>query len=150
MKAIIARIALGAALVLAAAGPAPAADAMKGGSMMMSACHGVTLSAVGGSGESGCAIPRGGNGVIFLAISVKGEPAGASQPSHIHKGKCGSNGPIVIPLKNVVGGQSANSIPMAKWTTVSHGGYYINVHKSATALATIVSCGNIMAMPGAM
>jgi hypothetical protein len=143
MKAIIATAALGAALVLSTAAPAPAADTMKGGAMKMASCSGVTISAVGGSGESGCASVRGGNGVIFLAIQVKGEPAGADQPSHIHKGKCGSNGPIVIPLMDVVGGGSANSIKYAKWTTVSQGGYYINVHKSKADLKTIVACGNI-------
>jgi hypothetical protein len=144
MKAIIAAAALGAALIAGSAGPAPAMG--KNTMMGPGACAGTVLAAVRGSGESGCASTRGGNGVIFLGIAVKGEPPGGNQPSHIHKGKCGSNGPIVIPLKNVVGGHSATSIPMAKWRMVNHGGYYINIHKSVTDLATIVSCGDIKAM----
>ncbi|HEY0381181.1 MAG TPA: CHRD domain-containing protein [Candidatus Elarobacter sp.] len=147
MKAIIATVALGAALVLGASAPAPAADAMKGGGAMMVRCPGgYVLNAVGGSGESGCATPRGGNGVIFLGLKVKGEPAGAAQPAHVHRGKCGSNGPVVIPLTNVVNGTSATTIPMAKWKTVNHGGFYINIHESADNIPHVVSCANITAM----
>lgn len=153
MKAIIATAALGAALVLGASAPAPAADAMKGGAMMMTHCPGgYVLNAVGGSGESGCATPRGGNGVIFLAIKVTGEPAGAKQPSHIHRGKCGSNGPVALPLTPVVNGTSSTSIPMMKWKMFNHGGFYINIHESPDNIPHIVSCANITAMPmhGAM
>ncbi|MEA2690224.1 MAG: hypothetical protein QOJ39_513 [Candidatus Eremiobacteraeota bacterium] len=149
MKAIIARIALGAALALGAATPVPAADAMKGGGMMMTHCPGgYVLNAVAGSGESGCATPRGGNGVIFLALKVTGEPAGAMQPAHIHRGKCGSNGPVVLPLKPVVNGMSATTIPMAKWSMYNHGGFYINIHESAKNIPHVVSCANITAMGG--
>ena len=157
MKAIISTVALGAAFVLAAAVPGGAQGT--GGSpgrhstMMMMRCPGgYVLNAVGGSGESGCATPRGGNGVIFLAIKVTGEPAGADQPSHVHRGKCGSNGPIAIPLTNVRGGTSVTNIPNAKWSTVNHGGYYINIHESADNIPHIVSCANIAPMPmhGAM
>ena len=153
MKAIIATAALGAALVLGASAPAPAADAMKGSAMMMTHCPGgYVLNAVGGSGESGCATPRGGNGVIFLAIKVTGEPAGAKQPSHIHRGKCGSNGPVALPLTPVVNGMSSTTIPMAKWRMFNHGGFYINIHESPDNIPHIVSCANITAMPmhGAM
>jgi hypothetical protein len=153
MKAIIATAALGAALVLGASALAPAAGTMKGGAMMMTHCPGgYVLNAVGGSGESGCATPRGGNGVIFLAIKVTGEPAGAKQPSHIHRGKCGSNGPVALPLTPVVNGMSSTSIPMAKWRMFNHGGFYINIHESPDNIPHIVSCANITAMPmhGAM
>ncbi len=152
MKAIIATVALGAALVLGASAPAPA-DAMKSGAAMMMHCTGGwALNAVGGSGESGCATARGGNGVIFVGLKVKGEPKGAVQPAHIHRGKCGSNGPVVIPLTNVVNGMSSTTIPMAKWKTVNHGGFYINIHESADNIPHVVSCANItaMAMKGTM
>ena len=141
MKAILGTAALGAALVLGmtapAVQPAQAAVLCPGG---------YYLAQVGGSGEVGCATPRGGNGVIFLGIKVKGEPAGAKQPSHIHRGKCGSNGPVVIPLKDVVNGMSSTTIPMAKWKTVNHGGFYINIHESADNIPHVVSCANITAM----
>ncbi|HEX3463379.1 MAG TPA: CHRD domain-containing protein [Candidatus Elarobacter sp.] len=151
MKAIISTLALGAAFIAAATVPGAAQGTGGMHSMMMTRCTGgYALNAVGGSGESGCARARGGNGVIFLAIKVTGEPAGAVQPSHIHRGKCGSNGPVVIPLKNVVGGSSITTIPNAKWQMVNHGGYYINVHESPKNIPHIVSCGNITAMHGAM
>jgi hypothetical protein len=155
MKAIIAPAALGAALLFAATVSAGAQGtggsmnkmAPKGGGMMMLRCaSGYVLNPVAGSHEGGCATPRGGNGVIFLGIKVMGEPAGAVQPSHIHRGKCGSNGPVAIPLKNVVNGGSVTTIPMAKWKTVNHGGYYINIHESADNIPHIVSCANITAM----
>jgi hypothetical protein len=159
MKAIIATVALGAAVVFAATVPVGAQGTggspghMKGHPMMMTHCPGgYVLNAVGGSGESGCATPRGGNGVIFLGIKVTGEPAGAKQPSHIHRGKCGSNGPVALPLTPVVNGMSATTIPMMKWKMYNHGGFYINIHESADNIPHIVSCANITAMPvhGAM
>lgn len=159
MKAIIATVALGAALVFSAAPPVGAQGTggspghMKGHPMMMTRCPGgYVLNAIGGSGESGCATPHAVMGAMLLGIKVTGEPAGATQPMHIHRGKCGSNGPVVIPLMNVVNGMSANKIPNAKWRTVNHGGYYINVHESKDNIPHIVSCANITAMPmhGAM
>jgi hypothetical protein len=154
MKAMIATVALGAALVLGASAPAPAADAMKGGGAMMVRCPGGSwvLNAVGGSGEGGCATPHAVMGSILLGLKVMGEPKGAVQPAHIHRGKCGSNGPVVIPLTNVVNGMSSTKIPMAKWKTVNHGGFYINIHESADNIPHVVSCANItaVAMKGMM
>jgi hypothetical protein len=141
MKAIIVSAMIGA-LALGTAGAAPAADKM----MMLPACKGVVMNAVGGSGESGCAVAHAVNGAMVVAISVKGEPPTAIQPSHIHKGVCGSNGPVVVPLTNVVGGKSTTTIPMAKWNMMKGGKYYINIHKSTSDIPTIVSCGNVPPM----
>ena len=155
MKAIITTAALGAAFVLAATLPVGAQDTGSstdkghmGHMAMMPGCHGVVLNAIGGSGEHGCATVHAVNGAEVLAISVTGEPKGAVQPSHIHRGVCGSNGPVVIPLTNVVNGRSTTTIPQAKWNTLKTGKYYINVHKSPTDIPTIVSCGNIPPMKG--
>jgi hypothetical protein len=153
MKAIIATAALGAALVLGSSAPAPAADAMKGGAMMMTRCpSGYVLAAIGGSGESGCATPRALGTGIVLGLKVTGEPAGADQPAHIHRGKCGSNGPVVLPLTDVKNGMSTTPIPFAKWKMFNHGGFYINIHESKDNIPHVVSCANITAMPmhGAM
>lgn len=153
MKAIISTVALGAALVFAATVSAGAQGTggspgkmHKGGAMMMGPCNGVVMNAVGGSGESGCAVVHGINGAMVLAISVKGEPKGAVQPSHIHRGVCGSNGPVVVPLTNVVNGKSTTTIPMAKWNSMKGGKYYINIHKSPKDIPTIVSCGTVPPM----
>ena len=153
MKAIIATAALGAALVLGASAPAPAAAAMKGGAMMMTHCpSGYVLAAVGGSGESGCATPRALGTGIVLGLKVTGEPKGADQPAHIHRGKCGSNGPVVLPLTDVKNGMSSTPIAFAKWKMYNHGGFYINIHESKDNIPHVVSCANITAMPmhGAM
>jgi hypothetical protein len=90
--------------------------------------------------------------MTFLAIKVTGEPAGAKQPSHIHRGKCGSNGPVVLPLTPVVGGKSTTNIRLMQWNKYKNGGFYINIHESADNIPHIVSCANITAMPmhGAM
>jgi hypothetical protein len=162
MKAIIATAALGAALIFSAMAPVGAAPGTggspghMGGHMaapMMTRCPGgYVLNAVGGSGESGCATPHAVMGSILLGVKVKGEPAGATQPSHIHRGKCGSNGPVVIKLSNVVNGMASTKIPMGQWKTVNHGGFYINIHESADNIPHVVSCAEITAMPmhGAM
>ena len=159
MKAIITAVALGAALAFAASAPVGAQGTggspghMKGHPMMMTRCPGgYVLNAVGGSGESGCATPRALGTGIVLGLKVTGEPKGADQPAHIHRGKCGSNGPVVIPLSDVKGGMSSTPITFAKWKTVNHGGYYINIHESKDNIPHIVSCANITAMPthGAM
>ncbi len=156
MRAIIASLALGAALVFAATGPvgaqgtsgSPGKGHMGGTMMMMPGCKGVVMKAVGGSGESGCATAHAVMGAMVLAISVKGEPAGAIQPSHVHKGVCGSNGPVVVPLTNVVNGKSVTKIPMAKWNMMKGGKYYINIHKSPADIPTIVTCGDVPPMGG--
>jgi hypothetical protein len=162
MKAMIARVALGAALVLSATAPGGAQGTggspgamgghMGGHMMMMVRCApgSIRLNPVGTSREGGCATLRMGMRTATLAIRVMGEPAGAVQPSHIHRGRCGSNGPVVIPLSNVVNGMSSTPIAMAKWRMVNHGGYYINIHESPDNIPHIVSCGNILPMPGAM
>jgi hypothetical protein len=158
MKAIIATFALGAMVFAATVsvgaqgtGGSPGRMGHKGGAMMMMGpCHGVVMNAVGGSGESGCATAHGINGAMVLAISVKGEPMGAIQPSHIHRGVCGSNGPVVLPLTNVVNGKSVTTIPMAKWNMMKGGKFYINIHKSPKDIPTIVSCGNVPPMKSAM
>jgi hypothetical protein len=132
--------ALGAALLLGTVGATPTDP-------MGNICH-LSLMAVGGSGEQACGSTRAGSGVVFFTILTQSEPGGAVQPAHIHKGKCGSNGPFVITLQDVVNGKSATTIPLMKWASVSRGGYYINIHRSARDLAKIVSCGNIVPTKG--
>jgi len=158
MKAIIATVALGASLICAATVPVGAqgtggSPGHMGHAMMMTRCpSGYVLNAVGGSGESGCATPRALGTGIVLGLKVTGEPAGADQPAHIHRGKCGSNGPVVNPLSDVKNGLSSTTIPFAKWKMFNHGGFYINIHESKDNIPHIVSCANITAMPvhGAM
>ncbi|MDQ6924782.1 MAG: hypothetical protein M3154_00915 [Candidatus Eremiobacteraeota bacterium] len=150
MKAIIATVALGAAFALAGTVPGAAGAASGSPGHMkpaMTRCPGGwVLNAVGGSGESGCATAHAVMGSMLLGLKVTGEAKHAIQPSHIHRGTCGSNGPVVIPLSNVVHGMSSTKIPMAKWKMVNHGGFSINIHESADTIPHVVSCANITAM----
>jgi hypothetical protein len=147
MKSIPTLAALAVA-VLGSTVAAPAADnGMKGGAMMnhaMVANHIVVkLNPVGGSGESGTATftrdPEGQGTMVTLALHGG---SAAPQPSHIHLGTCGSNGPIKWPLKPVVAGRSATMV-LATIPVIMSSGAYINVHKSPKELANIVSCGNV-------
>jgi hypothetical protein len=147
MKAILGTMALGAlvlGMTVTSAPPAAQAAVLCPG--------GYYLMQVGGSGEAGCATLRVVGGAGRLTLKVGHEPPGAKQPAHIHRGKCGSNGPVVFPLNPVVNGMSVTPIAMSKWTTYNKGGFYINIHESADNIPHIVSCANItpMAMHGAM
>ena len=67
-------------------------------------------------------------------------------PAHIHRGTCGSSGPIIISLKDVVHGKSVTQIPVATWMSATKSGpLYINVHKSNMVFNTILACGAIAA-----
>lgn len=73
-----------------------------------------------------------------LRVHVIGLKPGSTHPSHIHDGACGSNGPVVFPLQNVV----ANASGDADVTTMIHHpyqvpavpahGWYVNVHQGPT------------------
>ena len=81
-------------------------------------------------------------------ISIKGATAGAELPWHVHSGKCGSNGPIVgaatayQPIKVNKDGSGKAEAKLAMATPAS-GEYFVNVHKSAADLKTIVACGDL-------
>jgi hypothetical protein len=135
MKAIVAAAALVIALLAGTMAPSSAKQIV------------VPLKAVGGSGEMGRAVlvdvPAAAP-LVRVSMTVSGEPPAAVQPSHIHKGVCGSNGPIVKPLHSVVNGQSVTMLPGVTVAQLIAMGTYINIHKSAQMLTVIVSCGKIM------
>lgn len=148
MKSILSLAAL-AALVL---GSTAGASAQTGGTMMKGGAMNhalvarhivVKLNAIGSSHESGTAVldqNPGGSGTT-VKLSLHGGSA-APQPSHIHLGTCGSNGPIKWPLKSVTAGKSTTVVPASLGVIMSTG-TYINVHESPKDLATIASCGTI-------
>ena len=107
----------------------------------------VKLNAVGGSGQNGRAVLNDLPGLphrVRVSMTVANEPPLAVEPSHIHRGVCGSNGPILRPLQNVIHGQSPATTVVGFTVAQLHAMHtYINIHKSAVALAIIVSCGNI-------
>lgn len=133
MKKLIALVALAA--VAAWASIAIAGPMMSNGKTMN-----VKLAAENDSYESGKATLSAVGAKTKVTISVKGEPAGASQPVHIHVGTCAKPGGVVYPLTNVVGGKSTTWIN-APMSTVKSKGTLINIHESAKNLGKYMACG---------
>ena len=104
----------------------------------------VKLSAVGGSGQSGRAIMRQLGPQIVVSATVANESPLVLEPSHIHKGSCGSNGPILRDLGMVTRGV-LETMPVAGFTIAQLHAMHasITISKSDKALGVIVSCGNI-------
>jgi hypothetical protein len=125
---------LGVLLVLGSASSAAAADSTT-----------VNLTPQSNSAESGTAtLTKAGDKKTKVELSLSGQPSGASQPVHIHKGTCEKLDPTpAIPLAPVVNGKSETVIN-ASLEDLEHG-YAINGHKSAQDIKTYVFCGNIAA-----
>jgi len=99
------------------------------------------------SGESGTAtLTKAGDNKTKVVLDVKGAPAGASQPVHIHKGTCANLDPKpAYPLSPVVNGKSETTVNVSL-DSLEKGGYAINGHKSAQDVKTYVFCGPIGTM----
>ncbi|HKU81656.1 MAG TPA: hypothetical protein VJP76_05755 [Candidatus Tumulicola sp.] len=104
----------------------------------------VDLGAQNGSGETGTAAltqkPEG----VEVVITLANAPATA-QPAHIHQGTCTSLGGVEHPLTSVTGGNSTTVIKGVTIDQLLAQPMAINVHKSASDLATYVACGDIKA-----
>jgi hypothetical protein len=104
----------------------------------------VKLSAVGASGQSGRAIMRQLGPQIVISATVANESPMVLEPSHIHKGSCGSNGPIMRELGLVTRGVLGTTVVSGFTIAQLHAMHAsIAIHKSDNALRVIVSCGNI-------
>ena len=105
------------------------------------------LAAQNNSGETGTAtLTKAGDNQTKVVLDVKGAPAGASQPVHIHKGTCDKLDPKPsYPLSPVVNGKSETMVN-ASLDSLEKGGYAINGHKSAQEVSTYVFCGPIGSM----
>ncbi len=103
----------------------------------------VQLAPENNSGESGVATLTEVGGKTTVVVVVQGEPAGASQPMHIHDGNCGpSLGGVKYPLTSLTNGASTTTVDVTI-AQLKSGKYAINGHKSASDMATYVYCGNI-------
>ena len=82
------------------------------------------------------------------AVTISNATPGGIHPWHVHRGRCGDNGPIVgdaaayKPLA-VDGNGNASSTARLNVTLPDSGNYYVNVHALATNMGTIISCGNL-------
>ncbi len=106
----------------------------------------VKLDPLNNSGISGTATLTAQGDSTQVVLNLTGEPAGASEPAHIHTGSCGpSLGGVKFPLKNVENGTST-TVVNASLASLQTGGFAINVHQSAANIANYVACGNIPAL----
>src|SRR5215471_16275710 len=106
----------------------------------------VTLSPENNSGISGTATLTAMGSQTQVVINVTGEPAGASEPDHIHTGQCGPTlGGVKFPLKNVENGTSTTTVNTTL-ASLETGGFAINLHESAANIGHFIACGNIPAM----
>ena len=104
----------------------------------------INLGAQNGSRQDGQAFLNDTSGGLRVKLQVKNEPAGASEPAHIHQGTCAKLNPAPWkPLTNVVGGVSVTTIPGLTLATLKKAHYAINIHESAANLKHYVSCGDI-------
>ena len=109
-----------------------------------------TLNSEGGSAITGKAeFESEGTNASKAEVEIKGAAPGQSHPWHVHQGSCGNDKGIVggaasyKPL-TVKGDGSAKSEAKLALPTPTSGEYFVNVHKSADDLKTIVACGNLV------
>jgi hypothetical protein len=104
----------------------------------------INLTAQNNSKQDGQAFLNDTSGGLKVKVQIKNEPAGASEPAHIHQGTCAKLNPAPWkPLSNVVNGLSVTTIPGLTIAGIKKAKYAINVHLSAANLAHYVSCGDL-------
>ena len=104
----------------------------------------INMGAQNGSKQNGQAWFNDTPGGLRVKIQLHNEPAGASEPSHIHPGHCAKLNPAPWkPLSNVVNGVSVTTLPHVTVAMLKKGTYAVNVHESASNLKRYVSCGDI-------
>ena len=88
------------------------------------------------------------NAQLTANVSLTGATPGAVHPWHVHEGKCGSGGAIVgdasayTPL-TVGSDGTAQGNATVNATLHEAREYHVNVHASASDMATIIACGNL-------
>jgi hypothetical protein len=103
------------------------------------------------SGENGTAVLTQVSDGTRVEVKLDGSPKDVPQPTHIHIGNCGHiNKAPEYPLTSTVNGESVSTVKGVALADLLKGTYAINVHKSATDIATYVSCGNIVAPTSGM
>lgn len=104
----------------------------------------INMGAQNGSKQNGQAWLNDTSSGLRVKIQVHNEPAGASEPAHIHQGHCAKLNPAPWKgLSNVVNGVSVTTIPHLTVADVKKAPYAINVHESAANIKRYVSCGDL-------
>lgn len=111
------------------------------------------LSPVGGSTVSGkVEMESEGAQRTDVEIDIRGATPGDTHPWHVHIGSCGNDQGIFgaatdyPPLVVRRNGEAEADARIALATPTS-GEYFVNVHKSADDLKTIVACGDLRRKP---
>jgi hypothetical protein len=84
----------------------------------------------------------------LATVNISNATAGGVHPWHVHRGRCGDNGPIVgeaSAYKPLTVDDKGNATATARLNVAlpDSGNFYVNVHALATNMATIISCGNL-------
>jgi hypothetical protein len=109
----------------------------------------VQLGEQAGSGQSGTATLSAQGSKTRVAIELS-NPAAGPQPSHIHQGTCENPNPQPsFALSNVVNGRAETTVDASLDELQGDGDYYVNVHKSAAEIETVVACGDLAEGSGA-
>lgn len=103
----------------------------------------VLLSAQNNSNESGVANLKDTGGMVTVTLNLTGYMANVPQPAHIHMGVCPGVGAVKYPLNSVVDGKSVTVLDVSLMQLKQQLPLAINVHKSATNIATYTSCGTL-------
>ncbi|MBV8333751.1 MAG: hypothetical protein JO192_13515 [Candidatus Eremiobacteraeota bacterium] len=104
----------------------------------------INMGAQNGSKQDGQAFLNDTSAGLKVKIQLKNEPAGASEPAHIHEGTCAKINPAPWkPLSNVVNNLSVTTIAGLTIAQLKKAHYAINVHESAANLKRYVSCGDV-------
>lgn len=99
---------------------------------------------VADSGVSGSVLVLDYGANTVVVISVKGTQPGNVHPAHFHAGDVGSNGPIVVPLKDVDGATGLSiTVLDTPYDGIVDGDHYVNLHASPADLGTIVASGEV-------
>ncbi len=104
----------------------------------------INLGAQNGSKQDGQAFLNDTSAGLKVKLQLKNEPAGASEPAHIHQGTCAKLNPAPWKaLSNVINGASVTTIKGLTIADLKKAKYAINVHQSAANITHYVSCGDI-------
>lgn len=111
-----------------------------------------TLAPVSGSGVTGTVtFAKRDDDRVLITIQLSGTQSGATHPAHIHANSAAEGGGIILDLTSVNGtdGKSETAVDaLNDGTAVTYEDFlsldgYVNVHLSASDLATLVAQGDI-------
>lgn len=89
-------------------------------------------------------------GSTEVAVKFSGDAGAGTRPWHVHMGSCAKAGGVFgggrsyTPLTVDAKGNAESKATLAV-ALPDTGSYYVNIHESSTAMATIVACGDLKA-----